>query len=251
MGVPSAVMCDVQTRFGVAFANRVRTVPARAYCHVMLTDAEIKEALSAGLMSLDPFDSSSLQPASYDLRVGAQAFVSGTEEIADVASKGLVIIEPGEFAVVSTRERVRCGPEIAGQLGLSSNFARRGLTLLSGPQIDPGFDGVLIVRMTNLSPNRVTLTYESPFLTAQFFRLGRPVENPYVGRRQGQEGITGKDVEELMHAESQTIGGMVRSLASLARDVGDLKTSVKWMGIAIPIMLGLGMTIIAIIVSLR
>jgi dCTP deaminase len=217
----------------------------------MLTDAEIKEALDAGLLSIDPFEDGCLQGASYDLRVGGQAFISGDEAIVDISTKGLVIIDPGEFAVLSTREKVHCGPQIAGQIGLGSTFARQGLTLLSGPQIDPGFDGVLVVRVTNLSPNRVTLMYETPFLTAQFFKLNRPVERPYRGKRQGQVGITETDVEALINSESQTIGGMVRSLANLARDVGELKTSVKWMGFAIPIIVGLGIAVIGIIVSLQ
>jgi hypothetical protein len=44
---------------------------------------------------------------------------------------------------------------------------------------------------------------------------------------------------------------MVRSLSALARDVSDLKTSVKWMGWAIPIIVGLGITVIGIIVALK
>lgn len=224
----------------------------------MLTDAGIKEAIDSDLLALEPFESSSLQPASYDMRVGAQAYVSGDEGITDVARQGLVIIEPGEFAVVTTRETVRCGPQVAGQLGLSSALARQGLTLLSGPQIDPGFEGVLIVRVANLAPNRVTLLYESPFLTAQFFQLARPVEAPYSGRRQGQTGLSGADVQELMHSESQTVGGMVKSLQALARDVADLRGSVKelsgrmsalaWI---IPLLVGFGIAVMATIFAVK
>jgi hypothetical protein len=43
---------------------------------------------------------------------------------------------------------------------------------------------------------------------------------------------------------------MVRSFATLASDVSDLKTSVKWMAYAILIIVGLGITIIGIIVAL-
>jgi hypothetical protein len=123
--------------------------------------------------------------------------------------------------------------------------------LLSGPQVDPGFDGVLVVRVTNLSPRRVTLPFEAPFLTVQFFLLNQPVGHPYTGSRQGQMGLQTKDMEELVHPDSPTIGGMVRSLATLAHDVGDLKTSVKWMGYAIPIIVALGIAVIGIIVGVK
>lgn len=193
----------------------------------MLNADEIRGALISGLLEVDPFADESLQPASYDCRVGREAFVSGDDEKLDVANKGLVIVDPGEFAVIATRERVHCGPQIAGQLGLSSYYARQGLVLLSGPQIDPGFDGVLVVRVTNLAPRRVTLAYEAAFLTVQFFKLNAPVANPYQGSRQGQTGLAPKDMESVVSADSPTLGGMVRSLATLAADVGALKTSVR------------------------
>lgn len=224
----------------------------------MLTDVEIREAMATGELGVEPFSEPCLQSASYDFRVGDQAFLSGTDSIADVANKGLVIIEPGEFAMITTREIVRCGAQFAAQLGLDSKYARQGLVLLSGPQVDPGFHGVLIVRVTNLSPRRVTLTHEAPFLTVQFFRLARPVAKPYAGSRQGQTGLGAADIEELTHPDSPTLGGMVKSLSALAEDVGGLNTSVArlegsmsrltWV---IPMLVAFGIAITAIIVALK
>ncbi len=224
----------------------------------MLTDVQIRDALASGELSIDPFSEACLQPASYDFRVGDQAFLSGTDAIEDVANKGLVIIEPGEFAVIATRERVTCGHQFAAQLGLESKYARQGLVLLSGPQIDPGFSGVLVVRVTNLAPRRVTLTHEAPFLTVQFFRLARPVEKPYAGSRQGQTGLGASDIEELTHPDSPTLGGMVKSLSALASDVGGLTTSVarlegsmsrlSWV---IPLLVAFGIGVTAMIVAFK
>jgi deoxycytidine triphosphate deaminase len=217
----------------------------------MLTDQEMRVAINDDLMAIEPLCDDSLQAASYDMRVGDRAFVSGDDAVTDVANKGLVIVEPGEFAVVQTLERVHCGPQVAGQIGLASTYARQGLTLLSGPQIDPGFDGVLVVRVTNLAPRRITLPYGAPFLTTQFFRLKHPVAKPYTGARQGQTGIGPRDIEQLTDKESPTIGGMVRSLATLAEDVGDLKTSVKWIAWAIPVVVTIGMAVIGVVVALK
>lgn len=224
----------------------------------MLTGSEIREAVKAGGLGISPFEESCLQSASYDCRVGDQAFLSGTDEMLDVANKGLVIVEPGEYAVLATRETVTCSPRYAAQLGLDSRYARQGLMLLSGPQIDPGFTGVLIVRVTNLSPRRVTLSYEAPLLTVQFFRLGREVEKPYAGSRQGQMGLGRSDIEELTHPDSPTLGGMVKSLSALASDVGGLNTTVarlegnmsrlSWV---IPLLVAFGIGVTAIIVALR
>ncbi|MGH9098623.1 MAG: hypothetical protein ACRDV8_00125, partial [Acidimicrobiales bacterium] len=111
--------------------------------------------------------------------------------------------------------------------------------------------GVLIVRVTNLAPRRITLTHEAPFLTVQFFRLARPVANPYAGARQGQTGLGANDIEELSHPDSPTLGGMVKSLSTLASDVGDLKTAVKWMAWAVPAIVAIGMAVVGIIVGIK
>ncbi len=225
----------------------------------MLTDAEIRDAISGGLLEIEPLGDTCLQPASYDFRVGHEAFVSGSDEKIDVANRGLVIIDPGEFAVLVTRERVRCGPQIAGQLGLESKYARQGLNLLSGPQVDPGFTGVLIVRVTNLAPRRITLAYEAPFLTCQFFKLSAPVAHPYSGSRQGQSGLNARDIEELSSSDSPTLGGMVKSLTALAEDVGELTGAVSELRRAVSEMkgtvrvlsfgMGIGFTILGLVIA--
>jgi dCTP deaminase len=236
----------------------LRTRVRKGRVGMMLTDVEIREAMAAGQLGIDPFTDECLEAASYDFRIGNQAFQSGTDEITDVANKGLVIIEPGEFAVLTTRESVKCSSQFAAQLGLDSKYARQGLVLLSGPQIDPGFTGVLIVRVTNLAPRRITLMYEAPFLTVQFFKLNRPVEKPYAGSRQGQTGLGPGDIEELTHPDSPTLGGMVKSLSTLAGDVGELNTSVArlegsmsrltWV---IPLLVAFGIGITAIIIAFK
>jgi len=149
---------------------------------------------------------------------------------------------------------VHCGPQIAGQLGLSSTYARQGLTVLSGPQIDPGFDGHLVVRVINLAPRRITLGYEGAFLTTQYFKLDNPVEHPYAGSRQGQAALSAKDIEGTADPDSPTLGGMVKSLSTLASDVGELKTSVRWMAWAIGAALSLAVisgTVIGLIAALE
>src|SRR5260370_18870101 len=150
----------------------------------MLTDSEIQRRVDDGTLRLAPFEGNSLQPASYDLRVGDSAFASTTKQKIDLKQRGVVVIEPGEFIVVETLETVGLDRQTAGQLGLRSEYARKGLLMLSGPHIDPGFRGVLVVRLLNLSPHTAASPHNSPFLTAQFFRLAEPTAKPYEGPRQ-------------------------------------------------------------------
>jgi dCTP deaminase len=218
---------------------------------IMLTDAEITRSIEKGEFSLEPFEPTCLQPASYDCRVGSTAFVSSGREKIDLAHRGVLVVEPGEFVVVETLEKVALGPRIAAQLGLRSEYARRGLLMLSGPQIDPGFEGILVVRLMNLAPTTVALPYKSPFLTLQVFRLSEPVANPYKGPRQGQLGITDRDIQELTQTEALTLGGVVKTLGALAADVKELRGSIGRLSWSVPLLVAFGIAVIAVIVTIK
>ena len=123
--------------------------------------------------------------------------------------------------------------------------------MLSGPQIDPTFDGILKVRLVNLAPKPIALAYEAPFLTIQFFRLASPVSREYDGPSQRQHGITGMDIQELVDMEGMTLGQVMKTLTSLARDVAELRGSITRLSWSVPIIVGIGMTIVGIIVALK
>lgn len=102
-----------------------------------------------------------------------------------------------------------------------------------------------------MAPRRITLPYQAPSLTTQFFKLNQPVASPYRGSRQGQTGIQPRDIEQLSTSEAPTIGGMVNSLARLAEDVSALKTSVTWMAWAVPLVVSIGMAVVGFVVAVK
>lgn len=225
---------------------------------MLLSGDQIRDAVKAGEIVLEPFDPTNLQPASYDIRVGPWAFVSSLKEKLNLSQKGVLVIEPGEFAVLESRERVELDKQTAAQLGLRSEYAQRGLLMLSGPQIDPGFRGVLVVRLVNLAPKPIALPYESPFLTTQFFRLSNPVTEGYSGPRQGQTGITARDIQELLETKgltlgevTTTLGALAKDVAELSRNIAELRGSVSRLSWVIPLMVGIGTAVMGIIAALR
>lgn len=64
----------------------------------MMADSEIRRGLDDGSLGISPFEDSSLQPASYDLRAGDSAFTSTTKQKVDLKQRGVVVIEPGPTA---------------------------------------------------------------------------------------------------------------------------------------------------------
>ena len=216
-----------------------------------MTDQEIRAAIQKGEIVLDPPDERGIEPASYDARVGKWAFAGSLKEKYNLSEKGALVVEPGEFAVVETRERVELDDRTAAQLGLRSEYARRGLLMLSGPQIDPGFKGVLVVRLMNLAPKPIAMPYEAPFLTLQFFRLSTPVSKPYTGPQQGQAGISARDIQELLETEGMTLGQVTKMLGTLAKDVSELRGSVAKLTWIVPLVVVIGMSVVGAIVALK
>ena len=179
------------------------------------------------------------------------AFASSSKDRVNLKEKGLLIIEPGEFAVLESRERIELNNKTAAQLGLRSEYARRGLLMLSGPQIDPGFIGILVVRVVNLAPKPIALPYEAPFLTLQFFRLSHDVDKPYCGPQQGQGGISAQDIQELVDTEGLTLGQVMKTLSALAQDVAELRGSVSRLAWSIPAIVAIGMGVVGAVVMLK
>lgn len=213
---------------------------------MLMTDAQIREAVTTRKMVIDNYDPKNLQPASYDMRLGEQAITSSTREKINPSQKGLLIILSGDFALVTTHERVKLPQDIAGHLGLRSHYAKKGLVLLSGPQIDPGFHGVLVMGLSNLSPRDIVVPYKAPICTVEFYKLNQPTEKPYEGEFQGQDGISAIDLQNLVEAQGMTFGQVIKTLSELSQNVKSLSDSVSFFKWLLPFLL----TIFAVVISI-
>jgi dCTP deaminase len=195
----------------------------------VMTDSALKTALKDGSLHIDPAPAE-IKAASIDFRLGPEAFLGTGEEIIDVAAKRLLIIPPGEMAIVSVMEKVIIGPRLAGHIGLRSSYSRKGLALLAGPQIDPGFRGRLHVVLVNLSPTEIAIGHGEPLLTIVFHDLGVAVERPYgegLGDDyQEQDHITPKEMDDIRQHRGYAMSQVISEMQSIALSVGALQTSV-------------------------
>ena len=195
---------------------------------MLMTDDEINEARTSGDMVIDYFDESSLQPASYDARVGARALVGGADSERDVAEHGSVTIHPGEFVLIVSRERFKLSQNIAGNLGLRSYYGRKGLVLLAGLQVDPGFEGHLVIGGYSAAPRRLTLDFEAPFVTCEFHRLSRAAGGAYAASDEHKDGrIPRVDKDYLRTLETESLSDVARGLKQLAENVGSMQWQLK------------------------
>ena len=214
---------------------------------MLMADFQIRAATESGELKIEPFADECLEAASYDMRIGKRLLMSGQNEEIDLSKRGSATLRPGVFALVTTHEGVRLSERIAGHIGVKSYYTRKGIVMLSGLQIDPGFEGVLVIGLYNASPRSITLEYQAPFCTVEFLRLTEAAARPFAS---GAEQISGKisrvDKDYLRTLETQSLSEMAEQLRQLSINVGDLATTVgtmRW-------VLGIGLASLALLISL-
>jgi len=225
---------------------------------MILTDRQIREAVHKGEIVIDPFEDKQVQPASYDLRVGEQGATTSSKKKLDIKGDGYLLIQPGDFAVVIVLEYISLTAQYAARIGLRSKYARKGLVATTGPQIDPGYDGKLVIGLTNLTPKAITLPFKDDLLTVEFHKLEEPSSNPYSGPYKGRKELGPEDIEFITESEGMALSEVLNTLRSLSANVGTLTTDVtalttemrhyKWV---IPVLLLIGLTVIGVIVAIK
>lgn len=210
---------------------------------MLMTDGEIREAMESRALVIENFSEESLEPASYDMRIGKKSLVSSTEEEINLEEKRSITLKAGDFALVTTHEKVKLADFIAGHIGIKSYYTRKGMVLLAGLQIDPGFEGILVLGIYNASPRNLTLDYLAPFCTVEFHRLARSATKPYAsGEEQRRGEIPRADKDYLRTLETQTLSELSSAVRQTSMNVGDLSSTVKTMSnilyyVVIPLLL--------------
>lgn len=154
----------------------------------LLSDADILRYLAKGEIGIDPFDEAALTPNGYDVAI-AEAVLPGTGAR---TTSGVARVPPGARFAVSTRETVRLGRHVAGQIWLRTTWARRGV-LSSFGMIDAGFRGTLTFGAWNASAEPLEVRMGDRFAQIVFSTLESPASGTYdrrSGTYQDQRGVT-------------------------------------------------------------
>lgn len=218
---------------------------------MILNDKQIKEANLNGDFKIDPFDENLCQAATYDLRVGDQGATTSTKKIVNIKEKGYLLLKPGDFGILTVFETLKLGNQYTARFGLRSKYTRKGLVGTTGPQIDPGYDGRLIIGVTNLTPQNVSLPYKDPFVSVEFHRLESPATKIYCGPYQKKYELGAEEIEFITESEGMALSEVLTTLRSLSANVSALSKQVKNLEWLIPVIVGIGITVIGVIVALK
>ncbi len=179
---------------------------------MILSDRDLKASIARGEIGIEPLDDPELQiqPASIDLRLGSKFVVyrlphvpcidsrdpesvSGYTEQYDIADGDAFVLQPGEFALGSTYERVKVPDHLVARVEGRSSIGRIAVVVhATAGFIDPGFQGEITLELSNLGRCAVKLYPGMRISQVVFHTMTSPAERPYGPSRgskyQGQSG---------------------------------------------------------------
>lgn len=192
---------------------------------MLMSDRDITAAMQSGALSIEPFDQGKLSGASVDLCVGSEGYVSNRDDKVLLGADNAkpLVLNAGDFALVLSREKVKMPLDIAASIGMRSSLARKGVILLAGMQVDPGFEGHLRFGLYNASPRKVVLYHGDDLCTVEFHKLSQPATVPSPMIPELREGrIPSMDRDYLQTLEGTSLSELGQDLRMLTQEVKTL-----------------------------
>ncbi len=146
----------------------------------------IKSFLRGGTL-LTEASEANVQSASYDLRLGPQAWCQGEYVTLDEKNPTLKI-PAYSYAIVTAQEEGNLPRFVTGRYDLTVSGFMDGLILSNGPQVDPGYQGSLFCMLFNGSDLVRGVTLGKHFATMEFVTTTMITEG-YSGKYQGRKGL--------------------------------------------------------------
>jgi deoxycytidine triphosphate deaminase len=187
----------------------------------LLSSAEIEDYIRVTAM-LFPFrrDDRALKPASYEVRPG-QKFVWWREDDdlieEDITEDGTYELPANSIRYMQIEPRIRLPDYIAIRFNLRIKHVHRGLLLGTGPLVDPGFGGDILIPLHNLTSDPYRIRGDEGLIWIEFTKTTaavRKAEPSYVRR-----GV-------LRPMEPHKIGVTIRSYFQRANEGRPIRSSI-------------------------
>lgn len=169
----------------------------------VLSDRDIRAAVQAGRVRIDPWDAGCLQPSSVDLHLDREFRVfrnnrypyidvrQSQPELTDLVTIGddePFILHPGEFVLGQTLEWVELPDDLVGRIEGKSSLGRLGLLIHStAGYVDPGWKGNLTLELSDVANLPIALYFGMKIGQISFYQMSSPVERPYGSKELGSK----------------------------------------------------------------
>ncbi len=169
----------------------------------VLSDRDIRAAMQAGRIRIDPYDAACLQPSSVDLHldgdfrvfrnnrypyIDVRAPQPDLTELVSITADEPFILHPSEFVLGQTLEWIELPDDLVARLEGRSSLGRLGLLIHStAGYVDPGWKGNLTLELSNVANLPIALYRGMSIGQISFVRMSSPVERPYGSRDLGSK----------------------------------------------------------------
>jgi len=170
---------------------------------MMLSDRDLKKALQTGRIKISPAPDlkTQLGSCSIDLRLGrtfrvfehskypyidstVKDYSNEITRLVRVKNGEPLIMQPGDFILASTLERVTIASDLVGRLEGRSSLGRLGIVVHSTASVfDPGWDGQAVLELGNLGRMAVALYPGMRICAMTFELLSSPAQVPYSKKK--------------------------------------------------------------------
>jgi len=138
---------------------------------MILTKKEILKEITRKNIVISPLNQKNIGPASIDLTVSNEFRIfrktknillsekSSAEEYTLLKKQKSITLQPGEFILAKTKEKVSLSPQLCAFLSGRSRFARFGLLIdVTAFFLNPGISNHQVFEIKNISNNPITIS---------------------------------------------------------------------------------------------
>ena len=168
---------------------------------MLLSDKDIIQLIKEGRLIITPLQENAVQCASVELHLSNSLIkYNKTLDLQDDSSVGYNRIaigdsgyqlDPGEFVLGSTVEKVTIPNGYQGFIETHGNIARAGIQAHNADgHVAPGFSGNITLEIKNNSNQSIVIYPNLTFVQLYIFQMSSEPTKPYSGKYQNQEGAT-------------------------------------------------------------
>ncbi|MFH1283983.1 MAG: dCTP deaminase [Candidatus Peregrinibacteria bacterium] len=171
---------------------------------MILSDKTIKSMLETGILTIDPIDEHSIQPASVDCRLGSHFLIMEENQMSLLTldseihyremESDSITIPPHSFILATTREYVKLPHDLTAFVEGRSSIGRMGLFIQNAGWVDPGFEGKITLELYNASSLPIKLQSGKRVCQLVFCKMDQKAQSPYKGKYQGQTQSVGSRI---------------------------------------------------------
>lgn len=139
----------------------------------VLTDIDLNKKINRKDLAILPCESESITGLGYDLTIGILVPMSHHRSFSEDDEN--YIIPPNCYCLVITKEFVWLSENLVGTLHARGTLAARGL-YTSSTNVDPNFQGQMIMSVKNLSSKAIRIKKDECFITMILHRASTPTK---------------------------------------------------------------------------